>query len=202
MQEDISGHVGQGGDKLDKDNDRAIDSPITMPTIIQDDGQQLQEILQLFKQSTASPISGSLLTTPLNKKDLVQKINEAEAIQKRESPRLKNKRVHGKTVVEMAQDLIAKKWGVVSDEEALDHLTLQQYIDIYKHPLSEEAMNAVITLTEVAAAKKKTKKKKQQAAMIIDAVKKPAKQLKLATAIKENKARTKKSKKTVSQVAA
>jgi hypothetical protein len=43
----------------------------------------------------------------------------------RKSPRLKGKNSKGKFIVMLAQDLIAKKYGVISDNEALDSMTLQ-----------------------------------------------------------------------------
>jgi hypothetical protein len=38
-------------------------------------------------------------------------------------------------------------------------MTLQQYLDLYKEPLSEDAMQAIIKLTEVAQEKQKKKAK-------------------------------------------
>jgi hypothetical protein len=42
-------------------------------------------------------------------------------------------------------------------------MTLQQYIEMYKHPLNEESVQAILKLTEVVAEKKKKKKGKKSA---------------------------------------
>jgi hypothetical protein len=41
-------------------------------------------------------------------------------------------------------------------------MTLQQYLDLYKQPLNEQAIDAIIKLTEVASEKDIKKKKKQK----------------------------------------
>jgi hypothetical protein len=52
--------------------------------------------------------------------------------------------------------------GVLKEEEVLDRMTLQQYLDLYKQPLNEQAIDAIIKLTEVASEKDIKKKKKQK----------------------------------------
>jgi hypothetical protein len=52
--------------------------------------------------------------------------------------------------------------GVLKEEEVLDRMTLQQYLDLYKQPLNEQAIYAIIKLTEVASEKDIKKKKKQK----------------------------------------
>jgi hypothetical protein len=59
----------------------------------------------------------------------------------------------------LAQDLVAKKWGIVQEEKTLDDMTLKQYLDMYKKPLNEDSMEAILKLTEVAAEKRKKKNK-------------------------------------------
>jgi hypothetical protein len=81
---------------------------------------------------------------------------------KRQSPWLKGKTSSGKTVVRMAQDLIAKKWGITPPYKSLDDITLKQYLEVYKKPLSESAMNAVSKLTKVAVNKKKIKGQRKE----------------------------------------
>jgi hypothetical protein len=49
-------------------------------------------------------------------------------------------------------------------EKEIEGLSLQQYLDIYKKPLSQPAIVAVKKLTEVAQMKKKKKKKQKVAA--------------------------------------
>jgi hypothetical protein len=52
--------------------------------------------------------------------------------------------------------------GVLKEEEVIDRMTLQQYLDLYKQPLNEQAIDAIIKLTEVASEKDIKKKKKQK----------------------------------------
>jgi hypothetical protein len=76
------------------------------------------------------------------------------------SPRLSAKDLEGKTVLKLAQDPIAKRCGIVPNEESLDDTTLQRYLDMYKKPLPRTFMQAILKLSEVASEKKKKKKGK------------------------------------------
>lgn len=51
----------------------------------------------------------------------------------------------------------------------MDGLTLQQYLDMYKKPLTEQAVEAITTLTEVA--EKKQRKKKNKVAKVTTSIK-------------------------------
>jgi hypothetical protein len=62
----------------------------------------------------------------------------------RKNPRTKEKSSKGKSIVKLAQDLIAKKWGVIPDDKALDNMTLQQYLNLYKEPLDESSTQAIL----------------------------------------------------------
>jgi hypothetical protein len=53
--------------------------------------------------------------------------------------------------------MLAKKWGILEEEKGLEDITLQQYVDMYRKPLSQSAMMAIRKLTDVAAMKKKRK---------------------------------------------
>jgi ABC-type transport system involved in cytochrome bd biosynthesis fused ATPase/permease subunit len=79
----------------------------------------------------------------------------AQELIQRKSPRLKEKNREGKIITKLAQDLIAKKCGIISEEGNLEDLTLQQYLDLYKKPLSEPEMEAIMELTKVAKEMKK-----------------------------------------------
>jgi hypothetical protein len=57
----------------------------------------------------------------------------------------------------LAQEVLAKKWEILDVEKEMEKPTLQQYIDIYKKPLSQPAIMAIKKLTEVAEMKKKKK---------------------------------------------
>jgi hypothetical protein len=66
----------------------------------------------------------------------------------------------GKAITKLAQDLVAKKLRILDDQNNLDHMTLQHYLDKYKLPLFEQSMEAILSLTEVAVEKGKKKSKK------------------------------------------
>jgi hypothetical protein len=78
----------------------------------------------------------------------------------RPSRRISGKNSKGKSIMKVAQDLVTRKCDIVPEEEAMDNMTLQQYLDMYKEPLIEEAMSAIIKL-KVAEEKKKMKKGKK-----------------------------------------
>lgn len=77
------------------------------------------------------------------------------------SPRLKTKLAQNKHTVKLAQEVLAKKWGILDHDKALEELTLQQYLDIYRKPLTPGAMEAIKKLTHVAQQKKKQKKNRK-----------------------------------------
>jgi hypothetical protein len=59
----------------------------------------------------------------------------------------------------LAQDLIAKKCGILQNEDSLEDQTLQQYLDMYKKPLPDSSMQAILNLSEVASESKKKRRK-------------------------------------------
>lgn len=54
----------------------------------------------------------------------------------------------------MAQEVIAKKCGIVDEAHHLDTMTLQQYINLYKQPMTESSMKAIEKLSEITTKKK------------------------------------------------
>jgi hypothetical protein len=76
--------------------------------------------------------------------------------------RLKKKNTNGKTIIHLAQDLVAKKCGLIQEDEALDKMTLQSYLDLYMQPLSEESNQAILKLTEVVVDKAKKEEERPQ----------------------------------------
>lgn len=58
----------------------------------------------------------------------------------------------------MAQELVARKCGILEEKQELDNMTLQKYLDLYKQPISEDSMEAIKKLAEVADINKKKKK--------------------------------------------
>jgi hypothetical protein len=65
----------------------------------------------------------------------------------------------GKTMIKRAHELIAKNYGFLEEGKELDNMTLQQYLNMYKNPLSEETMEVIIKLTQVTEEKEGKKKK-------------------------------------------
>jgi ABC-type transport system involved in cytochrome bd biosynthesis fused ATPase/permease subunit len=70
---------------------------------------------------------------------------------------LKKKSSGGKSKVKLAQELVDKKCGVIQEEDHLEAMTLQEYLDLYKEPLTDKSMEAILKLSEVATEKKKNK---------------------------------------------
>jgi hypothetical protein len=95
-------------------------SPTTIDTATQEKGKELQELLRMFRQATTIPLSSFILKTPNHKGITAEKGVEDEAGQEgqkegrqRKSPRLKGKNSQGKSVIELVQDLVAKKCGIL-----------------------------------------------------------------------------------------
>jgi hypothetical protein len=55
----------------------------------------------------------------------------------------------------LAQDLVAKKCGILEEDQSLEAMTLQNYLDHYKQPLTDYSLEAIQKLTEVVVEKKK-----------------------------------------------
>jgi hypothetical protein len=107
----------------------------------------------MFKQASTEPMSSFIFQT--TKQKIGDKSHKAMTMDKeqkvlRKSPRLKVK------------DTKVKKCGIVEEEKQLYSRTLQQYLDMYKQSLSEESLEAIIKLSEVAVEKKKKKKEKKK----------------------------------------
>jgi hypothetical protein len=47
---------------------------------------------------------------------------------------------------------------MISEDDTMDDLTLQQYLDLFKKPLSEPEMEAILELTDLVKEKKKKKR--------------------------------------------
>jgi hypothetical protein len=69
-----------------------------------------------------------------------------------------------KSATKLAQEMIAKKWGMLDTDKDLEDITLQQYIDIYRKPLSKTAIQAVKELIEMNVMMKKKKRAAQSKA--------------------------------------
>jgi hypothetical protein len=62
----------------------------------------------------------------------------------------------------LAQEIVAKKCGIIKERDPLDNLTQQQYLNLYKQPLTNQSMEAILKLSKVAVDKVKKKKLKKQ----------------------------------------
>jgi hypothetical protein len=76
--------------------------------------------------------------------------------------RLKEKATKSKPMIKLAQELVAKKWGVLQEDKDLDSMTMKQYMDMYKKHINEESIEAIEKLTEVVIDKKSKKVKKKK----------------------------------------
>jgi hypothetical protein len=144
---------------------QATGSPIQMDAAMQEQGRELQELMRMFRQSTTTPLSECVLQTPSHKAKLSENTpaeKEKTQTTQRKSPRLKAKKKSDKSIIKLARDLVAKKCGILQEDEEMEQLTLQQYIDMYKQPLSDKSMEAIIKLTEVSCEKQKKKKKSKK----------------------------------------
>jgi hypothetical protein len=108
----------------------------------------------------------------------------------RKSPRLQKKKESGKAVVKLTQELMARKCGIIDQGEALEQMTLQKYLDLYHQPLSDNSVQAIMKLTEVATEKSKKKKKAQGVVKGTSSRKKIKKLLKSQRGRQEGKTRT------------
>jgi hypothetical protein len=114
----------------------------------------------MFKQANSDSLS-SIMQTPKHKsrEDIGSATiggNQREL--QRKSARQQAKNSAGKTMIKRAHELIAKNCGFLEEGKELDNMALQQYLNMYKNPLSEETMEAIIKLTQVTEEKKKSKK--------------------------------------------
>jgi hypothetical protein len=48
----------------------------------------------------------------------------------------------------------------------MDNMTLQQYLNLYNQPLSDDSLDAIVTLSEVAQDLKKKKDKKEKMKLV------------------------------------
>jgi hypothetical protein len=86
------------------------------------------EVHQLFNQSTTSPLAASFLQMHPHKE--IPQSNKEEVIitsqdKQSKSPRLSAKSDKGKSVLRLAQDLVAKKCGLAHSEDFQEDMTLQ-----------------------------------------------------------------------------
>jgi hypothetical protein len=108
------------------------------------------------------PLFRYVLQTPKHKKMRQTIADVVKEPATRRSPRLKEKKSNDKSISSLAQSLLAKKLGIVKQDDNMEEMTLQHYLDLYKQPLTEHSMEAIKGLTEVAMQKAKKKKKQKK----------------------------------------
>jgi hypothetical protein len=142
-------------------------SPLHIGSAIKEQGRDLHELLQMFRQANSEPLSSFILQIPKHKKaadepQLKQPPNNLKQKKQRKSPRLQEQRPKGKSVLKKAQELIARKCGIVEEDEDFDSMALQQYVEMYKQSLTKESMEAIEKLTEVTSDKQKKDRKEKR----------------------------------------
>jgi hypothetical protein len=152
-------------------------SPQQIDSSIQEQGNELHELLQLFRQTNSEPLASfskhrstrprslQLMAVP-KLQQLGTRLPRQRSIRVWKSPRLQQKASQGKSLMKKAQEVIAKKCGVLDEEQDMDNLTLQKYLNLYKQPMSDASLDAITTLSEAVQElkkKKKDKKKKKKA---------------------------------------
>jgi hypothetical protein len=87
-----------------------------MDPAIQGQGRELQEVLKQFKLATSTPSSATVLPTPRlknssagDKSAMVEEVGDKQ----RKSPRFSKKNVSGKSMIRLAQELVARKCGIL-----------------------------------------------------------------------------------------
>jgi hypothetical protein len=92
----------------------AFGSPVLMDQDTQNQGEELLEMLRLFKEATTSPLSSFVLQTPQHKLKENFDVETTSAQKKkdkdpeRRSPRLDAKNTKGSSIMKLATDLVAK----------------------------------------------------------------------------------------------
>jgi hypothetical protein len=83
-------------------------------------------------------MSSCILQTPIHKSNTEEtsKKTKSEPLRKsleklRQNPRVSNKSTKGNSIRKLTQDLVTKKCGIIHEEESLDNMTLQHYVDMY-----------------------------------------------------------------------
>jgi hypothetical protein len=140
-----------------------VESPTKMDFETREQGKEMHEVLKLFKTTTTSPMSSCILQMPKHKRRIVEDSPKSVQGTQRRSPRLSaKKKPTGKSIVRLAKEFVAKKCGIAQEDEPLDDMILQQYMSMYKEPLSDSSMAVILKLTKVTEEKKNKAKKESK----------------------------------------
>jgi hypothetical protein len=137
----------------------------TQATVCTVQSQETPDTLASFERATTRPLTPPLLQLPPSTRtdEVVKQIEQPKNKERsksatRSSPRFKNNAKKRKPAIQLAQEMLAKKWAILDVEKEMEDLTLQQYINIYRKSLSQATIMAVRKLMEVAKMKKKKKR--------------------------------------------
>jgi hypothetical protein len=150
----VEQRVRAGSELLPTQSDAIVIRPQTQLSI----QNQLPHIGSQTQPSTAAP--------PVQENAPVGSISQKKSVDKqisrRKSPRLHEQTSKGKTIIKKAQELVAKKCGILGEEQEMDSTTLQQYVNMYKHPLSGQTIEAISKFSEITEDKKRRKRKRRR----------------------------------------
>lgn len=114
--------------------------------------------LNKFKHAVIKPLPESILQQPEVTQSIPLDKDETEVCH---STELKNRRKKQKSVIKMARKVLVRKCGILAQDKESENMTLQQYLDNYKKPLSISTKQAIKSVSEITKFKKVKKKKKR-----------------------------------------
>lgn len=115
------------------------------------EGKTLKQYI--FQQTSANAKAS------IKKKTTDETSAKIETVTTRSRARLKSIGRKQNSAIKMAQEVLAKNWGVMKlkTHQKLEIITMQQYLETYKKPLTEPTMEAIRKLSRGAELKKKRK---------------------------------------------
>ncbi|KAL6641833.1 hypothetical protein ACP70R_020014 [Stipagrostis hirtigluma subsp. patula] len=113
--------------------------------------------LQAFIRSVSAPVKGAILGSPPPSAAAPSAPASAQLQGQRRSDRLKKAQRADKPAMQLAQELVAKKMGVIADDQKFDEEACKAYLRTFDKPLPAEAIKKVNQLIEVTAGKSKKK---------------------------------------------
>jgi hypothetical protein len=81
----------------------------------------------MLRQANSKPLASFILQTPQYKKSSAELPEASEPDKQKNtkrSPRLKEKGTKGNNIIKKAQELVAKKCGILGENQEMDNMTL------------------------------------------------------------------------------
>jgi hypothetical protein len=116
------------------------------------------ELTTFLKFGVMSLLATSVLQNPTSKGERKAHINTKE---QRRNRRRKSKSKQHKPVMKLGQDLLAKKWGILQVDGALEEMSLQQYFNVFKKLFIVCAIQAFKKISKVNEKEKRRRRKPQ-----------------------------------------